>query len=48
MCKKLLLRVSKVFPDKVAPKPTSQSTSGSEKPSAANALPRKPDSVMAI
>ena len=28
----------------VTPSPMSQSTSGSEKPSAANALPRKPDS----
>ena len=31
----------------VTPSPMSQSTSGSEKFSAANALPRKPASVMA-
>ena len=40
--------VSSTLRDNGTPRPISQSTSGSEKPSAANALPRKPDSVMAI
>ena len=39
--------LSSVAGETDTPRPTSQSTSRSEKLSAANALPRKPDSVMA-